>query len=328
MMQATAKTPSSLMVILAFATVYIVWGSTYFFIQEALHGFPPQLLGALRFLAAGILLMGYCIIKGEKIFAKKDLIHAAAVGFLLLFIGNGIVIWVEQTIPSAMAAIMVSSAPLWFVLLDKEKWSVNFHSKRTITGLVLGFIGVILLFSQPLKHAFSSMGGMEEITGLLLLAIGVIAWSGGSLYSKHHPPKVLSGMVNTAWQMLFAGVAFIPGTLVRGELNMVQWSEIPGSAWFAAVYLVLMGSIAAYTAYVWLLQVRPATQVSTYAYVNPIVAVLLGVIFANEKILVPQIVGLAIILGSVLLINLSNYVKKSPLRAERRRAKEKAETVS
>jgi drug/metabolite transporter (DMT)-like permease len=326
MSQAVKKAPSSAMVILAFATVYIVWGSTYFFIQEALHGFPPLLLGALRYFAAGILLMTWCVIKGEKIFVKRDMINAAVVGFLLLFIGNGIVIWVEQTIPSAMAAIMVSSAPLWFVLLDKQKWSVNFRSRRTIAGLVLGFIGVILLFSEPLKHAFSVIGGVEEIVGLLLLTVGVIAWSGGSLYSKHHPPSV-SGTVNTAWQMLFAGIAFLPGTFIRGELNIVQWSEIPFNAWFAAAYLVVMGSIAAYSAYVWLLQVRPATQVSTYAYVNPIVAVLLGVVFANEQINAPQIIGLAIILGSVLLINLSNYVKKSPLRAERRRAKEKAESV-
>ncbi len=272
--------------------------------------------------------MTWCVARGEKIFVKKDIINSAIVGFMLLFIGNGIVIWVEQTIPSAMAAIMVSSAPLWFVILDKQKWAVNFRSRRTITGLVLGFVGVILLFSQPLKHAFSSLGGFDEIFGLLLLTFGVIAWAGGSLYSKHHPTTV-SGTVNTAWQMLFAGIAFIPGTLIRGELSMVQWTEITFNAWFAVAYLVLMGSIAAYSAYVWLLQVRPATQVSTYAYVNPIVAVLLGVIFANEKINAPQIVGLAVILGSVLLINLSNYVKKGPLRVEKRRkAREEAESVS
>lgn len=316
------------MVIAAFATVYIVWGSTYFFIQEALHGFPPQLLGVLRYSIAGLLLMTWCIIKREKIFVKKDMLNAAVVGFILLFIGNGIVIWVEQTIPSAMAAIMVSSAPLWFVLLDKQKWPVNFKSRRTITGLVLGFVGVILLFSEPLKHAFSAIGGIDEIIALLLLTIGVIAWSGGSLYSKHHPPTKLSGTVNTAWQMLFAGIAFVPGTLIRGELNTVNWSAVTFSSWFAVAYLVFMGSIVAYSAYVWLLQVRPATQVSTYAYVNPIVAVLLGVIFANEKINATQITGLAIILGSVLLINLSNYVKKAPLLAERKRAKEKAGSVS
>lgn len=312
MSQAGTNTKSSFTVILAYATVYIVWGSTYFFIQRALEGFPPLLLGALRYLIAGILLMGWCVIRKEKIFSKKDILHAAVVGVLLLFVGNGIVIWVEQTLPSAMAAIMVSSAPLWFVLLDRKKWAVNFRNKSTIIGLIMGFVGVILLFYQPLKHAFSSMGGFTEITGLLLLTAGVIAWSGGSLYSKHHPPS-LSGQVNTAWQMLFASVVFIPGMLVRGELKEVRWEAISGEAWFSLGYLVVMGSIAAYSAYVWLLQVRPATQVSTYAYVNPIVAVFLGLIFANEKIIPLQIVGLAVILGSVLLINLSNYIKKQAL---------------
>ena len=306
MPQATTKHPSSLMVIAAFATVYIVWGSTYFFIQEALHGFPPQLLGILRFSIAGLLLMTWCVIKGEKIFVKKDMLNAAVVGLILLFVGNGIVIWVEQTIPSAMAAIMVSSAPLWFVLLDKQKWSVNFKSKRTITGLVLGFVGVVLLFSEPLKHAFSAIGGTSEIVGLLLLTIGVIAWSGGSLYSKHHPPTKLSGTVNTAWQMLFAGIAFIPGTLVRGELNTVNWSSISFGSWFAVAYLVLMGSIVAYSAYVWLLQVRPATQVSTYAYVNPIIALVLGWIFLNEQLNIFILLASVVIIAGVVLVKMGS----------------------
>jgi drug/metabolite transporter (DMT)-like permease len=190
MPQPGSKSASSFLIILAFAIVYIVWGSTYYYIQQALKGFPPLLLGALRYFGASILLMAWCIIKGSKLFILKDMKHAAVVGVLLLFIGNGGVIWAEQTIPSAMAAIMVSSAPLWFVILDKNKWVDNFRNRATIIGLIIGFIGVILLFSEPLRHAFRSVGGSNEITGLIILTIAVIAWSGGSLYSKHHPPSV------------------------------------------------------------------------------------------------------------------------------------------
>src|SRR5882762_7475637 len=143
------RSPSGLLVVIAFATVYLVWGSTYFFIRIAEQGgMPPFLLGAIRFTTAGLLLMGWCAIKGEKLFVAKDILPAIITGFLLLFVGNGVVIWSEQTLPSAMVAILVSSAPIWFVLLDKPNWGVNFQSKATIGGLIIGFGGVILLFSE------------------------------------------------------------------------------------------------------------------------------------------------------------------------------------
>jgi drug/metabolite transporter (DMT)-like permease len=315
-MTGTDKKPAStLMVVLAFATVYIVWGSTYFFIQKAVHGFPPLLMGALRFLIAGIVLMGWCIIKGEKIFVWNNVKHAVISGLLLLFIGNGVVIWVEQVLPSGMVAIMVSSSPIWFVLLDKPKWSENFRSKATLIGLAIGFVGVIILFGEKLSSAFSSAGHRAELGYLGLMVIGTMSWAAGSLYSKYKSTGG-SAPVNTAWQMLSAGLAFIPGVLIRGELQQVQWQQIPSSAWLSLFYLVFMGSIVAFSAYVWLLQVRPATQVSTYAYVNPVVAVLLGIFLANEHISGLQILGLVIILGSVLLINLAKYRKEHSAKQE------------
>lgn len=298
------------MVVLAFATVYLVWGSTYFFIKEALNGFPPFLLGAIRFIIAGLLLLGWSIMKGEKVFDPKLIRHAAVGGILMLFIGNGMVIWVEQTLPSAMAAIMLSSAPLWFVLLDKPKWRTNFRSMNTILGLVLGFAGVVLLFGEHIINSFSSFTGHDEITGLALLNISVIAWAGGSLYTKYYTSHG-SAVVNTAWQIIFAGLAFVPGVFLLDELKDFHWQQVPKSAWISLIYLVLMGSIAGFSAYVWLLKVRPATQVSTYAYVNPVVAVLLGVLFAQEKITILPLSGLAIILISVLLINFSAYRKRN-----------------
>ena len=301
------KSASPLMVILAFAIVYIVWGSTYFFIQMAVKGFPPFILGALRFILAGLLMAGWCIIKGEKLFAIRGIKHAAISGILLLFFGNGIIIWVEQSMPSAMVAITVSSAPLWFVLLDKPKWSENFRSKSIIAGMLIGLAGVILLFSEQISQIFSMPESTPvKMSSMVLLLFAAIAWAGGSLYSKYRSAEG-SIIVTTTWQIMAAGIAFIPGILIRDEFSSFHWQEVPSDSWIALVYLVIMGSVAGFSAYVWLLQVRTAMQVSTYAYVNPVVAVLLGVFFANEKITAIQIAGLIIILGSVLLINMARY---------------------
>ncbi|MEP6952230.1 MAG: EamA family transporter [Ginsengibacter sp.] len=302
------KNASPVLVILAFTTVYIVWGSTYFFIQKAIGSFPPFLLGAMRFLIAGILMLGWTILRGEKVFVINDIKHAAVSGFLMLTVGTGAVIWVEQYLPSAMVAIMISSGPVWFILLDKPKWAVNFRSKATIGGLILGFAGVILLFSEKIMQAFSTPGNHRELEGIGILIIGSMAWAGGSLYSKY---KSTGGsvLVNSAWQILAAGIAFIPGSLLRGELKQFEWHTVSTGSWVSLGYLVFFGSIVAFSAYVWLLQVRPAMQVSTHAYVNPVVAVLLGVFFANEHISIIQILGLVTILGSVSIINLVKYRK-------------------
>jgi drug/metabolite transporter (DMT)-like permease len=309
MSPSNTKSPSTLMVIVAFATVYLVWGSTYFFIRMAIHGFPPLLMGAMRFVTAGMLMLTWCIIKGEKIFIWKSIVTSAIVGILLLGVGNGVVIWVEQTLPSAMVAILISAAPIWFVLLDKQNWGTNFRSKPTVAGLIIGFAGVILLFGEQLSKMFNGGDVGAKLPAMLLLIVGSIAWSGGSLYSKHHPSEG-SGGVNVAWQMIIAGLVFLPGSLLNHEFNNLHFGQIPTQSWLALVYLIIFGSIAAFSAYVWLLQVRPATQVSTYAYVNPVIAVVLGMLFAGEHISLLQITGLVIILGSVLLINLSKYRKE------------------
>lgn len=304
------RSASPVLVIIAFATVYIVWGSTYFFIQMALHGgIPPLLMGAMRFTIAGLLMLIWCIIKGEKIFIRKSIITSAIVGLLLLCGGNGAVIWAEQKLPSAMVAILVSSAPIWFVLLDSHNWSVNLRNRSTLLGLIIGFAGVVLLFSEQLSGMFSGGSVGSKLPGMILLLFGSIAWSSGSLYSKHHPSEG-SAAVNVAWQMIIAGLVFGSGSFINHEFNNLQWQQIPLQAWLALGYLILFGSIAAFSAYVWLLQVRPATQVSTYAYVNPVIAVMLGILFAHEHISLTQITGLIIILGSVLLINLSKYRKE------------------
>jgi drug/metabolite transporter (DMT)-like permease len=306
------KKANPILVILAFAVVYVVWGSTYFFIQKALAGFPPFILGSFRFLVAGVLLMGWCIFKGEKIFDKKSVKYAAISGLLMLGVGNGLVIWVEQSIPSGLVAIMVSSAAIWFVILDRPKWGENLSNKSTVAGLVIGFIGVILLFAEQLFQTLAQNQSSTQIIGIILLLIAPIGWAAGSLYSKHTSSgNKISVSVNTAWQMLAAGCAFIPGGLITGEFKNFNWQTIPTEAWLSVGYLIIFGSIAAFSAYVWLLTVRPATQVSTYAYVNPVVAVLLSVAFTQERVTIIQIIGLVVILASVLLINLVKYRKES-----------------
>ena len=321
-MSIVKKEASTLMVVIAFATVYLVWGSTYFFIQKAVQQIPPFIMGALRFIAAGILLLAWCFFKKENIWNRQQIKTAAISGVLLLFIGNGAVIWAEQKLPSSLVAVLVSAAPIWFVLLDKPKWRENLTSRDIILGLVVGFIGVILLFSERVSAALSSSGSMAQVLGLLILIVGSISWAGGSLYAKYKSNG--SAIVSTTWQMLAAGVAFSIFSLVNNEWSGFQWQAVTSTAWLSVMYLVIMGSLAGYSAYVWLLQVRPATQVSTYAYVNPVVAVLLGVFFAGEHMSVLQITGLAIILTSVLLINLAKQRKEKKQRVVQQRLEIKA----
>jgi drug/metabolite transporter (DMT)-like permease len=329
---------STTRVLIAFAIVYIVWGSTYFFIRLSVLHMPPMVVGCLRFLVAGIMMLTWCVLRGERVFVWSTMRPALISGLLLLFFGNGALIWSEQYLASSLAAILLASGPIWFVLLDKRKWRENFHSRKTITGLVVGFAGVILLFGERLAHSFSSSpagrvrngvgviapaagaggvagGGPDwQVIALVVLLFGSISWAAGSLYSKYQSSGN-SNSVNAGWQMLAAGIAFIPAGVLSGEWSHFQWQQVPMSSWLSILYLITMGSLAGYSAFVWLLQVRSATQVSTHAYVNPVVAVLLGAFFAGEKMSPVQLLGLAIILGSVLLINLAKY--RSSLAAAR-----------
>ena len=253
--------------------------------------------------------MLWCVIRGEKLWDPKQIKVAVLSGLMLLLVGNGAVIWAEKTLPSSLVAVLVSSAPVWFVVLDKPHWKENFSSRSTLLGLLVGFAGVIMLFSEQAGSALGNAGQSGQVIGLIVLLIGSLSWAGGSLYSKYKSTG--SATVNTAWQMLAAGFAFVPGSMLNREWSGFNIQEVSTGAWLSVLYLIVMGSLVAYSAYVWLLQVRPATQVSTYAYVNPVVAVLLGTLLAGEKMTVLQLTGLAVILTSVLLINLSKYRKQS-----------------
>ncbi|MEO6148793.1 MAG: EamA family transporter, partial [Mucilaginibacter sp.] len=183
-MTAPAYKPSALLVVTAFAIIYVVWGSTYFFIQVALQGFPPFLMGAIRFIAAGLLMLAWCLFTGEKIGVMKYNRPSMISGVIMLFGGNGALIWAEQNVPSAVAAILVSAGPIWFVLLDRSHWSINFRSKSTMAGLIIGFGGVVLLFSEQLSGAMGS-NSLAQLPEMAVLVCGSIMWATGSLYSKH-----------------------------------------------------------------------------------------------------------------------------------------------
>ncbi|MDB4924652.1 EamA family transporter [Mucilaginibacter sp.] len=312
-MTTNQKNVSTALVIIAYAIVYVVWGSTYFFIQMAINGFPPMMMGAVRFLIAGGLLLAWCAIKGDKLWVKKDIITSAVSGLLMLFVGMGIVIWAERSLPSAMVAIMVSTNPIWFVLLDRANWKVNFKSKTTLSGLALGFGGVFLLFGEAINKSANGKFSPAQLIGLLLLLFGPAAWAAGGLYSKRQGSNA-PARINTAWQMVFAGLVYIPASFADNEFSTFNISRVPMHAWLAIIYLIVFGSIIAFSAYVWLLSVRPATQVSTHSYVNPVIAVLLGTIFAGEIISSLQLLGLFVILLSVLLINFTKYFSKSSLK--------------
>lgn len=294
------KAPSSLIVILAFAAVYIIWGSTYFFIELGVKYLPPMLLGGLRFIIAGIIMVVWIKLKGEKIWNPKVVLHSVISGILMLFVGNGAVIWAEQYLHSSFVAIFLASAPIWFLVFDKPNWNENFTNKFTLAGVFIGLAGVIALFYEKIAGNAS----VQSLLPVLAIFIGNIGWVIGSLYSKRKVKNV-SPSVNSAWQILSAGIVFFIVGFADGSIAKVEWGAIPAKAWGALAYLTLFGSIIGYSAYVFLLSVRSAAQVSTYAYVNPLVAVLLGVLINNDHLTVLQLIGLAIILGSVFFISLS-----------------------
>ncbi|MCH5599318.1 EamA family transporter [Niabella ginsengisoli] len=309
-MDTIKKSPSLLLVVLAFAAVYLIWGSTYFFIEMAVKDISPMILGAIRFIIAGLILMGWVAIKGERIWDKRALKPAMISGLLMLFLGNGAVIWAEQFLPSSFVAIFLASAPLWFLLLDKVSWQQNFSNKFTLIGVAIGLLGVIALFYEKVM----ATGYQQSLVALIILCIANISWSMGSLFSKYKV-KNTSVSVSSAWQMLAAGLAFIITGIFNGEVTEMEWAQIPAKAWMAVAYLIVFGSIIGYSAYVFLLSVRSATQVSTYAYVNPLVAVLLGVLINHDRLTAMQLGGLAVILCSVFFINLA---KKSQLKMKAR----------
>lgn len=298
--------PSSWLVIAAFAAIYLIWGSTYIAILIAIKDIPPMLMAGARFITAGILLFTYSRLRGEKMPDGNSVSRISGAGILMLFMGTGSVAWVEQYISSGIASIIVATVPLWFVLLDKNQWNFYFSNRWIMTGLLVGFAGVIVLVAdrQLLDFSDNSM----KLVSILVLIAGSIAWTIGSLYSKYKPVSATTNM-KAAIQMTAAGVCSLIAGLIMGEQERFSVQNVSTSSWLALLYLITFGSLIGYMSYVWLLNIRPPSLVGTYAYVNPVVAVFLGWLIIGETISWQQVIALAIILSGVILVNLSREKK-------------------
>ncbi|MCD8179806.1 MAG: EamA family transporter [Tannerellaceae bacterium] len=291
-------------ILFAYFLIYIVWGSTYYFIGVALHGFPPFLLGALRFTTAGLILLAVCRYRNEPVFRKNLIKKSAISGIILLFIDMAVIMLAQQYLSSSLVAIIASSTAIWIMALDVPMWKKNFRNPAKITGVISGFLGVLLLYIEQINIAHQQQTHAEY--GILLLIFGCISWSVGTLYTKYCSctEEETNAFAGSAWQMLSAGTMFwLVSLFITRDIPDIHLHDIPTSAWLSLVYLILFGSILAYSAYIWLLKVRPATEVATHAYVNPFVAVFFGTTFGNEQVSWIQIAGLIIILLSVMLIS-------------------------
>ena len=297
---------------LAFLAIYIIWGSTYLAILFVIEDIPPLLMSGLRFLAAGIILFGWCYWKGEKLPGYSSFIKNAVCGILMLVGGTGAVAWSEQYLPSGLAAVIVTTVPFWFILLDKKKWLFYFSNKMIILGLLLGFAGVLLLVGFDTHLSNGTADNSKRVLGVVVIIAGGIAWATGSLFSKYRPTGN-SVLVNAAVQLMIAGLFSFAVSICSGESRNFNFTRVETNAWLAFTYLIVAGSLVTYLCYLWLLKVRPAAQVSSYVYVNPVVAVLLGAIVAGETISSVQILALMIILSGVLLVNIPTYKIKPQL---------------
>lgn len=302
MLKKTENSP--IQIIFAYFLIYVVWGSTYYFIGYALNDFPPFLLGAIRFSIAGVILLSWRYYKGVNVFEKSLVKKSAISGLVLLFIDMAVIMLAQSYVTSSLVAIIASSTTIWILLLDFPMWKKNFRNPFTIVGIILGFLGVLLLY---LEQYLSE--NIEDIhnKGIYILIFGCISWALGTLYTKYFSMReaTVDAFSGAAWQMIFASVMFWIFALSRKELATVNLSAIPVSSWAAVVYLIIFGSIFAYTAYIWLLKVRPAAEVATHAYVNPVIAIILGVSLGNELVTGIQIGGLVLILVSVSLVRLN-----------------------
>lgn len=276
--------PSSAQVVLAFATLYIVWGSTYLAIRLAVATWPPLLLGAVRFATAGTLLYAFQRLRGVPAPDRRGWSAAAVIGGLMLATGNGAVCWSEQWVPSGVTALIVSSVPLWVTILPWLARRGSAPRPLVLGGVAVGLAGVVVLLDVDVgrAHAGAPAGPGATWAPIVLVAASV-AWSVGSLWSRRLPlPR--APFMATAAEMLTAAPMLLVAAAARGELRATSTAMLAPHALAAVGYLVVLGSIAGFGAYVWLLHNVSAARASTYAFVNPVIAVFLGWLIADEPI--------------------------------------------
>ena len=281
-------------VLLAFATIYFVWGSTYLGIRWAIETIPPFSMAAVRFLSAGALMFAWASWRGKPWPALVHWRSAFIIGGLMLFVGNGLLTWAEQFVPSGIAALIVATVPLWMVGMEAFTKEGKRPGPSIIVGLILGMIGIAILIGPGVLA-----DEPVDLIGASAIVFASFAWALGSVYSRH-APQVPSTIQNVGMQMLLGGVLLYILGYSSGE--RIDVGEVSAKSAWSLAYLSLIGGILAYSAYVWLIKVSTPTKVSTYAYVNPVVAVLLGWLLAGEPMGPRVLLAGAAVVSAVVLI--------------------------
>ena len=297
---------------IALLALYIVWGSTYLAILFAVDTIPPFLQAGLRFLISGLILVIWRRSAGDEMPSLKQWRSLAIIGTLLLLGGNGLVSFAEQRIASGVAALIIGTVPLWLVLIEALRPGGVRPSWRAIIGLIVGFGGIYLLIGpSELTGKFQF-----DILGTLVLLTAALLWSIGSIYSRS-AELTKSALMTTGAEMLAGSIPIFIVSILFGEWKSFSFAQVSVQSWLALLYLIAFGSMIGFVAYIWLLQNAPVSLVATYAYVNPLVAVLLGSWLAQESLTGRTLVAAGIIIGSVVFINSARQVKvkTGPLQA-------------
>jgi drug/metabolite transporter (DMT)-like permease len=291
----------------AFALVYIIWGSTYLAIRVAIESVPSFTMLALRYAVAGGLLYGIVRLRGVPAPKARDWGKAGIIGALLLLAGNGAAAWAIRTVPSGITALVIAMSPLWMVVIDWARPNGVRPSVAVVLGIVGGLAGIALLLDPT-----ATTGAGLTVEGAVVLLIGTISWASGSIFSRTSPMRV-DPFLGTAMQMLVGALLLAIAGAAIGEWPHVHVEQITFRSAAAIVYLAIFGSLVAFTAYIWLLQHTTTARASTYAYVNPVVALFLGWALADEALTGRTVAAAFVIIGSVVVIT---AVRSLPSRAK------------
>lgn len=293
-----------LKVLLSFAAVYLIWGTTYLAIKIGLEHIQPFMMASMRFLIAGFLLLLFCLLKRESIFSKAAF-SQMLLGAFMLTLGQAILFWAEQYITSGLTAVFSATLPICYLLTDSRHRKNYFSSKLTIFSIFLGLFGILILFGGQLNIG-SQQTNLKSVIACVTVLGSCFCWAIGSLFYKYQPSKG-SLFCNVGWQLMGGTISCSCISFITGEWQHFRFNEVPLSCYGVICYLAIAGSIIALSASYYLLTVRPAAIVGTYAYVNPVIAVLLGYFFAGEVLTVGQIIGISIILIAAYSANKVKY---------------------
>ncbi len=281
-------------VAVAFALVSFFWGSTFLAIGIAVKDLPPALLAGSRFTIAGLAMLGWCAVSGERVaITRRDFARLAAAGILLLTFGNVLLSWAEQIVPTGIAALLATTIPLWILVIDTFVLRGDRLSRGAYAGFALGLCGVALLLWPRIVAAGTL--GTRELVGCAAVLGSSLAWAIGSIVSRRRPAAVPS-FTAIGWQMVIAGATDLTIAALAGDPARAHWTA---RAVGAIAYLAVFGSLVGYTAYIWLLAHVPVSKAGTYAYINPIIAVVLGRVVLGEPITMNVLAGSAVILAAV-----------------------------